>query len=93
MATIVVTGAGSGIGRATARAFLAAGWTVGLMGRRVIHNGDLPNCADYETIDDIVNIINYEASCRSYEDVRFISGQVRAYLEIGTKWLNTEYYE
>ncbi len=32
--TIVVTGAGSGIGRATARAFLAAGWRVGLVGRR-----------------------------------------------------------
>jgi NAD(P)-dependent dehydrogenase (short-subunit alcohol dehydrogenase family) len=32
--TIVITGAGSGIGRATAQAFLKAGWTVGLMGRR-----------------------------------------------------------
>jgi len=31
--TIVVTGAGSGIGRATARSFLAAGWQVALMGR------------------------------------------------------------
>jgi NAD(P)-dependent dehydrogenase (short-subunit alcohol dehydrogenase family) len=32
--TILVTGAGAGIGRATARAFLAAGWRVALMGRR-----------------------------------------------------------
>ena len=32
--TILVTGAGSGIGRATARAFMAAGWRVALMGRR-----------------------------------------------------------
>ena len=32
--TIVITGAGSGIGRATAQAFLAAGWQVGLIGRR-----------------------------------------------------------
>ena len=31
----IITGAGSGIGRATARAFLAAGWQVGLIGRRV----------------------------------------------------------
>ena len=30
----VVTGAGSGIGRATARAFLHAGWQVALLGRR-----------------------------------------------------------
>lgn len=31
---IIITGAGSGIGRVTARAFLAAGWRVGLVGRR-----------------------------------------------------------
>lgn len=31
---ILITGAGSGIGRATAQAFLAAGWHVALMGRR-----------------------------------------------------------
>ena len=34
MKTILITGAGSGIGRATAQAFLAAGWNVGLIGRR-----------------------------------------------------------
>ena len=33
-ATLLVTGAGSGIGRVTARAFLAAGWRVALLGRR-----------------------------------------------------------
>ncbi|HRO16179.1 MAG TPA: SDR family oxidoreductase [Paracoccus sp. (in: a-proteobacteria)] len=32
--TILITGASSGIGRVTARAFLDAGWRVGLMGRR-----------------------------------------------------------
>ena len=32
--TIVITGAGSGIGRATAQAFLRAGWRVALIGRR-----------------------------------------------------------
>ena len=31
--TILITGAGAGIGRATARAFIAAGWRVALMGR------------------------------------------------------------
>lgn len=31
---VLVTGAGAGIGRATARAFLGAGWRVALMGRR-----------------------------------------------------------
>lgn len=32
--TILITGAGSGIGRATARLFLDNGWNVGLVGRR-----------------------------------------------------------
>ena len=32
--TILITGAGAGIGRATARAFLDAGWDVTLLGRR-----------------------------------------------------------
>lgn len=34
MASIIITGAGSGVGRATAQAFIAAGWDVGLVGRR-----------------------------------------------------------
>jgi NAD(P)-dependent dehydrogenase (short-subunit alcohol dehydrogenase family) len=34
MQTIIVTGAGSGVGRATAHAFLKTGWKVGLVGRR-----------------------------------------------------------
>ena len=32
--TIVITGAGSGVGRATCHAFLNAGWNVALIGRR-----------------------------------------------------------
>lgn len=32
--TIIITGAGSGVGASTARAFLQAGWNVGLIGRR-----------------------------------------------------------
>ena len=32
--SIIITGAGSGIGRATSKAFLDAGWQVGLVGRR-----------------------------------------------------------
>jgi len=34
MPTILITGAGSGIGRSTARLFLREGWRVGLIGRR-----------------------------------------------------------
>jgi len=35
MPSILITGAGSGVGRATARMFLTNGWQVGLVGRRV----------------------------------------------------------
>ena len=34
MKTILITGAGSGIGQSTAKAFVNAGWKVGLIGRR-----------------------------------------------------------
>jgi len=34
MPSILITGAGSGVGRASAKAFLAEGWHVGLIGRR-----------------------------------------------------------
>jgi NAD(P)-dependent dehydrogenase (short-subunit alcohol dehydrogenase family) len=43
MRTIVITGAGAGIGRATARRFLEAGWRVALVGRR---EGPLQETAD-----------------------------------------------
>ncbi len=59
--TILVTGAGAGIGRATAQAFMAAGWRVALMGRRapalletaghspaLILTGDVGNPADVD---------------------------------------------
>ena len=38
--SILITGAGAGIGRDTARAFHAAGWRVALMGRREAHLRD-----------------------------------------------------
>ena len=41
--SILITGAGAGIGRATARAFLAEGWEVTLLGRRA---GPLEETAD-----------------------------------------------
>jgi NAD(P)-dependent dehydrogenase (short-subunit alcohol dehydrogenase family) len=59
--TILITGAGAGIGRATAQAFIAAGWRVALMGRRapalhetarsapaLILTGDVGNPADVD---------------------------------------------
>ncbi len=42
----IVTGAGSGIGRATARALLAAGWSVLLVGRREEALRETADCGD-----------------------------------------------
>lgn len=64
---ILITGAGSGIGRATARTFIAAGWQVALMGRReaplretagthgaLILTGDVGNPADVDAAYQVV---------------------------------------
>jgi NADP-dependent 3-hydroxy acid dehydrogenase YdfG len=44
--TIIITGAGNGIGRATARRFLEAGWRVGLLGRHADTLADTAAGAD-----------------------------------------------
>ena len=47
MKSIIITGASSGIGRATAEVFLNAGWHVGLIARRA------------ELLDEIANEFEY----------------------------------
>ncbi len=44
--TILITGAGSGIGRSTARTFIAAGWRVALLGRREAALAETANGAE-----------------------------------------------
>jgi hypothetical protein len=72
---------------------------MGLMGRRVIHNGDLPNSISYDpnNVGDIVAKIRAEYNNISlinhnelYKDV---AQDVFNYLNIGEDWLNTEYYD
>jgi NAD(P)-dependent dehydrogenase (short-subunit alcohol dehydrogenase family) len=60
---IIITGAGSGIGRATARAFLAAGWDVGLIGRRLEALKETAGGADCLTLTaDVTNPAEVEAA-------------------------------
>ena len=47
MKTIIITGAGRGVGKATAEAFLQAGWHVGLVGRNAAALEDV--AADHDT--------------------------------------------
>lgn len=64
------------------------GIELGLMGRMVIHNGDVPNNMGYLDEDDIVNKINFLA--RKGVDPVGISKAVRNFIDIGYEWLYVE---
>lgn len=68
---------------------------LGLMGRKVIHNGDLPNCLKYTNdVKEIIEMINREYENRDdHNSVLKTAQSVYDYLNIGENWLNTEYYE
>jgi hypothetical protein len=68
---------------------------MGLMGRRVIHNGDHPNCIHYNknNIDDIIEKIRSEYDYSySFDRTKQIAQSMKDYLNIGEDFLNTEYY-
>lgn len=71
---------------------------MGLMGRRMIHNGDLPNSIPYDkdNVQEIVSTIQAEFDYRKMrndlEDYKQVAQGVFEYLDIGEDFLNTEYY-
>ena len=73
---------------------------MGLMGRRVIHNGLAPNCIPWRGVDDIVEsirreqerMVNITVSNCAINTVD-LSKRVQKFLDIGDAWLNTEYYK
>lgn len=62
---------------------------MGMMGRMVINNGDVPNCIHYDSIDRIIESI----TSRHTFTPEFMAKEVSDYLNIGDDFLNTEYYE
>ena len=62
------------------------GYELGLMGRRIIHNGNQPNCLNYKNVDDIVKHINNEYEHRN-EDNSMIANKMRKFLDVGDFWL------
>lgn len=67
---------------------------MGLMGRRMIHNGDLPNCIKHT--DDVVTIcdlITKEYETRKEMDFIRTGEEVFDFLNVGNDFLYTEYYE
>lgn len=64
---------------------------MGLMGRKVIHNGLSPACISWENIYDIVdNIKFYQKSIGSINYA--LSTRVYKFLDIGEDWLYTKFY-
>lgn len=67
---------------------------MGLMGRRMINNGDAPNCIPYTDINDIITSVNQEyIKSRDLNHIRHISETMRDYLEIKDDFLSTQFYD
>lgn len=59
---------------------------LGLMGRMCVYNGELPNAIQYNSVDDIIKIINEEYE-RRHEDNQHIVDDMFNYLNIGDNWM------
>jgi len=62
---------------------------MGMMGRMVINNGEVPNCIPYNDIDRIITSI----TDRYTFTPEYVSNEVKEYLNIGDLFLNTEFYQ
>jgi len=65
---------------------------LGLMGRRCVFNGDLPNAISYKTYDDVKRIIKEERKKVGGPGNLFLSGCIRNVLDISDSWLDTDWY-
>jgi len=75
--TIIITGASSGIGAATAHKFLAAGWNVALLARRLEKLDDI--CAGYKNAISIqCDVTQEEAVMASFAKTADHFGQINA---------------
>ena len=61
---------------------------LGMMGRRCIYNGDLPNAITWNNVNDVVNSILHEYENRSLPDLWNISNAVKEHIDINDNWLN-----
>ena len=64
---------------------------LGLMGRKVIWNGNTPNALPYRTINNIVASIKKESKKIGQTD-HDLATKVKSYLELPDDWLNISYY-
>ncbi len=70
MSTIIVTGASSGIGRATAELFLAEGWTVGLLARSadVLHEMASDYANAIPLVADVTDAEMVQSTFQTFQD-------------------------
>ena len=65
---------------------------LGLMGRKCVWNGSLPNAIPWQSAEDVVTAVRIESATISENCVR-LAEEVRSYLDIGEDWLTPEYYQ
>lgn len=64
---------------------------LGLMGRRTVHNGDVPSSIPWETVDDIVDALRAEQSVEQFTpEVSILSKRVRGHIQMTDEWLDLE---
>lgn len=68
-----------------------SGIEMGLCGRRVVHNGNLPNSIPYTDTKSILQIVDYEFAHRK-ENNQQIAKDVENFINIDNHWLYTENY-
>lgn len=59
---------------------------MGMMGRRSIYNGGLPNCYKWKDINDVCRFIKYEYNNRLNSDINKISKDMKDYLLLSKNW-------
>jgi hypothetical protein len=60
---------------------------LGLMGRRCIYNGDLPNAIKWENVDDICESIMAEYVRKDEDDMVMVAAHCADHVDIGDDWL------
>jgi hypothetical protein len=65
---------------------------MGLMGRKVVWNGNSPNAIPYKNIDDIVNAIKCERNLIGETRLR-MAEKVKEFIDIPNDWLYTKFYK
>lgn len=64
---------------------------LGLMGRRVVWNGNTPNAIQWKTIDDVVTAIRLELD--GPDDSDRVAADMRKFLEIDPAWKTVDFYK